>query len=436
MARLLLCIALAFLLALGLRMRPIVAMTVAIVGWVALPAVAAQILTGQATGPLAMHPSTWLVVAAFIVQLVFRPGPIAAAVARFPLLVTFGAIFVAGCLWTSLVNDSGGLRLLLDQILAPMLLFVLVVAFARGDQRDFMILRNTILALAAVQSVLTMVQLRLGRIILFEAYYETQPWFNPLKFDRWMGTTDSPLILAYLLCIAAALALGVRHVGLRFSLLGLYLVSVLITQSRLGVGVICAVVVYAVLRSRMPIWARGTAAAAALGAGYILTTSTLIAGFASRLANDTGSADARQRALVFIFENWAGYLFAGEGLTASYAVARGAGLETSIESSILMYAVDVGWALTLVYFGSQATLILSHGFRLHVVGTSMAAVIALVLPQFSSALAWSNVSGTLLWTTLALLVLAGTPRGQPGQTSGAPAAASLAMSSGSYRPAT
>ncbi|MCC6495674.1 MAG: hypothetical protein IT193_05385, partial [Propionibacteriaceae bacterium] len=111
-------------------------------------------------------------------------------------------------------------------------------------------------------------------------------------------------------------------------------------------------------------------------------------------------------------------------------------LETSIESSILMYAVDVGWALTLVYFGSQVTLILSHGFRLHVVGTSMAAVIALVLPQFSSALAWSNVSGTLLWTTLALLVLAGTTRGQPGHTSGAPAAASLAMSSGSYRPAT
>ena len=159
---------------------------------------------------------------------------------------------------------------------------------------------------------------------------------------------------------------------------------------------------------------------------------------ASRLADDTGSADARQRALAFIFGNWTGYLFAGEGLTASYTVARGAGLETSIESSILMYAVDVGWALALVYFCGQFGLIVRHGFRHRLPGASIAAVAAFALPQVSSALAWSNMSGTLLWTTLAVLVLAGTLRGQPepGHTSGAPVAASIATSSRSYRPAT
>lgn len=437
MARLLLCIALAAALALLLRTRPVVAVALAITAWVAIPAVAAQVFTGQATGPLAIHPATWLVLAVFGVQLLFRPGPIGSAAARYPLVVVFGVVFVSGSLWTSVANDTGGIRLLLDQILAPMLVFVLLVSSASGSRRDLMLVRNTILVLAAVQSVLTIVQARLGRMILFEANYETLPWFNPLKFDRWMGTTDSPLILAYLLCIAAALAVGVREVGLRLALLGLYLVSVLITQSRVGVGVVCAVILYTVLRSRMAIWARGLAAAAVAGAGYILLTSTLVVGFASRLADDTGSADARQRALVFIFGNWAGYLFAGEGLTASYTVARGAGLETSIESSILMYAVDVGWALTLVYFGTQVGLILRHGFRHRLAGASMAAVIALVLPQLSSALAWSNLSGTLLWTTLALLVLASTlGRQPPGQTSGAPAAARLATSSGPYRPAT
>ena len=438
MARLILCIGVTLLVALVLRTRPVVATALAVVLWGAIPAVAAHQFTGQSVGPLAIHPATWLVLWTFLAQLVFQPAPIAGAIARHPLITLGAVIFTGGCAWTSIANDSGGLRLLLDQIVAPLLVFLLLVARAHGSPRDTLFVRNTILGLAAAQSLLTIAQSAAGRMLVFEADYETLPWFNPLKFDRWMGTTDSPLILAYLLCIAAALAIGVRNVALRFVLLGLFLVSVLITQSRAGVGILCAVIFYAVVRSRMAVWARGLAGLAVVAVGYILITSTLIVGFASRLADDTGSADARQRALAFIFGNWSGYLFAGEGLTASYTVARGAGLETSIESSILMYAVDVGWALALVYFGGQFGLILRHGFRHRIPGASIAAVVAFALPQVSSALAWSNLSGTLLWTTLAILVLAGTLRGQPppGHTSGAPAAASLATSSGSYRPAT
>jgi hypothetical protein len=434
MTRLLLIIGLMVVAAVLLRTRPVIAVLLALTLWVALPAVAVPGLTGQLAGPLAIHPATWLVLAVFALQLVFRPRPIGATVARHPLLILSGIIFIGGCVWTSQANSSGGLKLLLDQILAPLLAFLILVSYARSDQRTVLLIRNTIIALAASQAVLTLVQARLGRMLLFEAAYATLPWFNPLKFDRWMGTADSPLILAFLLCVAAGLAIGVRNVALRFGLLGLYLVSVLITQSRTGVGIICAVILYSVLRSRMAIWARALASLAVAGAGYVLVTSTLVAGFASRLADDTGSADARRRAIGFIFANWAGYLFAGEGLTASYTVGRGAGLATSIESSILMYAVDVGWALTLVYFGAQLALILRHGFRHRVAGVTIAASIAFVLPHVSSALAWSNFTGIFLWSTLALVVLAGTIdlRQSPAlQRSGAPAAASLATSSSS-----
>ena len=435
MTRLLLIIGLMVVVALVLRTRPVIAVLVALTLWVALPAVAVPGLTGQPAGPLAIHPATWLVLAVFTVQLVFRPRPIGAAVARHPLLVLCGIIFVGGCVWTSQANDSGGLKLLLDQILAPFLVFLVLVAYARVDQRTILLVRNTILGLAAAQAILTLVQARLGRMLLFEAQYATLPWFNPLKFDRWMGTADSPLILAFLLCVAAGLALGVRSVALRLGLLGLFLVSVLITQSRTGVGIICVVILYSVLRSRMAVWARALASLAVVAAGYVLVTSTLVVGFASRLADDTGSADARRRAISFIFANWAGYLFAGEGLTASYTVGRGAGLETSIESSILMYAVDVGWALTLVYFGAQFALLMRHGFRHRLPGVTMAAGIAFVMPHVSSALAWSNFTGTFLWSTLALVVLAGTIHDRPppdvSQPSGAPAAASLATSSAS-----
>jgi len=434
MTRLLLIVGLAVIAALFLRTRPVVAVLVALTAWVTLPAVAVPGLTGQLSGPLAIHPATWLVMAVFTVQLIFHPRPITATMARHPLLLLCGIIFIGGCVWTSQANDSGGLKLLLDQIVAPLLVFLLLVAFARGNQRSILLVRNTILVLAAAQAVLTLVQLRLGRMLVYEADYATLPWFNPLKFDRWMGTTDSPLILAFLLCIAAGLAIGLRNVGLRLGLLGLYLMSALVTQSRVGVGIICLVVLYAVLRSRMAIWARALASVLVIVAGYVLVTSTLVAGFSSRLADDTGSADARRRAIGFIFANWTGYLFAGEGLTASYTVGRGAGLETSIESSILMYAVDVGWALTLVYFGAQLALILRHGFRHRLVGATIAATIAFVLPHVSSALAWSNLTGTFLWSTLALVVLAGTIDPQPPprtQRSGAPAAASLATSVGS-----
>lgn len=434
MTRLLLIIGLMVVAALLLRTRPVVAVLLALALWVALPAVAVPGLTGQLSGPLAIHPATWLVLAVFVLQLIFRPRPIGAAVARHPLLVLGGVIFIGGCVWTSQANHSGGLRLLFDQIVAPLLVFLLLVAYARGNQRNILLIRNTILGLAAAQAVLTLVQARLGRMLLFEADYATLPWFNPLKFDRWMGTADSPLILAFLLCVAAGYAIGVRNVALRLGLLGLYLVSVLITQSRTGVAIICVVILYAVLRSRMAVWARALASLFVAGAGYVLVTSTLVAGFASRLADDTGSADARRRAIGFIFANWAGYLFAGEGLTASYTVGRGAGLATSIESSILMYAVDVGWALTLVYFGSQLALLLRHGFRHRLAGATLGAAIAVVLPHVSSALAWSNFTGIFLWSTLALVVLADTTDLQPSsstQRSGAPAAASLATSSAS-----
>lgn len=439
MARLILCIGLAMVVALLLRTRPVIATAIALALWVALPAVASHQFTGQDVGPLAIHPATWLVMMILVVQLVFQPVPMGRAIARHRLFTLGAVVFVAGCAWTSMANNSGGLKLLMDQIVAPLMVFVLLVAFAHGKQRETLFVRNVILGLAAAQAVLTVVQSQLGRMIFFEADYEALSWFNPLKFDRWMGTTDSPLILAYLLCLASAFALGLRNVALRFVLLGLYLVSVLITQSRTGVAVVCVVILYAVLRSRMVVWARVLAAAAVGAAGYILVTSTLVAGFASRLADDTGSADARQRALAFIFGNWTGYLFAGEGLTASYTVGRGAGLATSIESSILMYAVDVGWALALVYFGTQLMLIARHGFRHRLAGATSAALVAFVLPHVSSALAWSNLSGMLLWTTLALLVLAGTLRGRGEpvpQTRGAPASASVATSRGSYRPAT
>ena len=144
-----------------------------------------------------------------------------------------------------------------------------------------------------------------------------------------MGTTDSPLVLSLGVCIAAALAIGLRNSLLRFSLLGLYLVATVITQSRTGTGVVSVIIIYAIVRSRMALWARLLASVVVAVLGFYLAGSAIFAGLAARFANDTGSANARVLAFRFVFDNAGDFLFTGQGLISSYGIARNAGLETS-----------------------------------------------------------------------------------------------------------
>ena len=47
-----------------------------------------------------------------------------------------------------------------------------------------------------------------GSIIFYLDDYSRLYWFNPETFERWMGTTDSPLVFSLAVCIAGALTLG------------------------------------------------------------------------------------------------------------------------------------------------------------------------------------------------------------------------------------
>lgn len=183
MARLLICIGAALLIALILQAKPIWAVAVTLVSWSVLPSVAAHQVTGQDSGQLAVHPATWLVLAVFLVQMVFRPRQLVAGVAGHVATTLVGIVFVTGAAWTSIAMESGGIKLLLDQVVAPMLVFLLVVS-AVQRREDLLLLRNTMLVVAAAQSTLAIVQWRVGSMIFFESDYETLYWFNPLRFDQ------------------------------------------------------------------------------------------------------------------------------------------------------------------------------------------------------------------------------------------------------------
>nr|WP_239579287.1 O-antigen ligase family protein [Microlunatus panaciterrae] len=393
------------LLAWFTRHRPVRGVALVLVLWAAVPAIAAHVLTGLSRGPVAFHPATWLVLSIVAVQLIFGLPQLVAALNRHIYVVVAVGTFICGAFATNMAFNSGGTRLLVDQVVAPFLVFWIVVAFGDRDRQALLLLRNTVLAVIAALCALAFVQLLAGRILFYTADYEALDWFHPEKFDRWMGTTDSPLVLSLGICIAAPLTVSLRRDLIRFALLGCYLVGVIITQSRTGGVMLAAILLYIVIRAPMRLWARTLYAMLMAIAGYVALTSTLASGLNARIANDTGSAEARATALRFFTNHWLDYAFTGQGLTSSYQIARNAGLITSLESSYLMYAVDTGIILATVYFGAQLCLILRHAGQKGLRGVTVAALVGFVLQHTFSAVAGANLSGTLIWVVIGMTVI-------------------------------
>lgn len=404
-AWLLVCLALAWVL----RKRPVWAVALVLVIFTVVPSAAGSFVTGLKSGPIAFHPATWLIFSILVVQLVTNPRALGLGLARHPYATLVIGVFSAGALLTSYVYGTGGTRLLADQIVGPFVLFLLAVVFAYGDRRSTELLRNTLLVLMAGEAVLTLVQSAVGSFVFWPTYYAQFDYLTSDRidrFDRWFGTTDSALALSLGVAVAGALSLSLRSSVLRLGLLVVYLLSMLVTQSRTAAAIMVAVILLSIVRARMAVWARALTGVALAVVGYLVLTSTLVAGLLGRVANDTGSTDARVRALAFFTAHWTEFVATGRGLTSNYDIARQAGLETSLENSYLMYAVDLGFILTTLYFGLQLALLLAYGRQRGLRGATLAGLIAAVLQYSSSAVAYSNFNGVLIWTALAIVVLA------------------------------
>jgi hypothetical protein len=168
------------------------------------------------------------------------------------------------------------------------------------------------------------------------------------------------------------------------------------------------IIVYAIVRSHMALWARALASVAVVVMGYYLAGSAIIEGLSARFANDTGSANARVVAAQFVFEHWSDFLLTGQGLISSYTIARNAGLQTSLENSYLMYVIDTGFLLATLFFGAQLAIVGRYGFQRAVRGVTLAALVGTLLQHTFSAAAFANTTGTLIWSALGLVVVAWT----------------------------
>ena len=120
----------------------------------------------------------------------------------------------------------------------------------------------------------------------------------------------------------------------------------------------------------------------------------------------------------------------GVAAEAGYGFAQAAGLVTSLESSPMMYAVDLGLLTAAVYFGMQGVILLRHLPTAWRTGEAASAAVAMGIPLFSSSLAYSNASAAVLWSALALVALSPGARAAEGQRGSAdhPAATAPASS--------
>jgi hypothetical protein len=217
-----------------------------------------------------------------------------------------------------------------------------------------------------------------------------------------MGTFDHPLVLSLFLVVAMYLVAGVRRWWVAVLLLGLYVGGLLVTQSRVGVALGALAIPYVALSPRLRLSGRlAVLGAVVAGAGFAVSLGAATA-IQARVSDDSGSSGARADALQYFLDHIHDYAWFGQGLNASFSVSDDAGLGTSFESALLMYSIDLGVVVTLMYFGVMALATARSFGRRAPVGLFGAAAAAFVIPQTFSALSGSTAAPAIVWAVLAL----------------------------------
>ncbi len=393
----------ALLAAVLLRRRPIYQAGAVATLWVLVPGTAGELITGRSAGILSIRPGTWLAFASVLTLLfTYRALTARAVGSRMLLYTALSVVLAAAVLVTQLGHHKGGMVLVLDQLFAPMLVFLIIHVAALHDPGSLGRLRSLLITLAAGESLLAVAQ-RLTRSVLFyQSFYEQQTWFDPATWTRWMGTIDHPLGLSFLICLAIPLLVGLDRAWLQMLLLAVLVSGMLITQSRTGIVIAAAELVFVLAAGKTKPLAKAALVVVSGAGAVLLVASGLASGVTSRITNDAGSAQARGAAFDFVVHNWQHYLIAGAGSGSSYQLAADGGLITSLESAFYIYLVDIGLLFAVVYFGAQAVIVLTAARVRGASGYVVAGVAALIIPQTYSSLGADTSAGVLLWTALGM----------------------------------
>ena len=418
-------------LVLVFRQRPVVWISVGILAAVFLPVAATRAWLFE-IGPLGrIHPSAWIFLFGFLVTTLFSPVKPSVPRVRTGIVVAIG-LWVA--LTGAVVYQHSGLSSIgafVVYYLTPPLAFLAIhAAVARADADLWRKLVPVVLAAAAVQSVLALLQFLAHTSLVYGQYYANYYWWNDY-LDRAVGTLDSPLDLAAFLTMCIPLTAALRRTPVVFALAGLFAIGVVVSGSRTGVVLAALTIVVVVfVRSSNAVPALLVSATLLLGAAFLLLSplaTTLLGRFGAQGDASTGArSDALAVGLNLATDSLDGH---GPGFAFTYARTY---LASSFENGYLATAIDLGLLVALGLIVVQ--LWGTFGVR----GTPMLfrvpGVLAVVWGFTYSSFVSTSAFGTLSWTFVALSAIAGyrslpvdVPRGTP-RPRGLPAASRPASS--------
>jgi len=132
------------------------------------------------------------------------------AVTDRPVSTVVMVAYSAYSLVTVSLTSVSGVRLIVTNLVAPTLAYVVFRAAYAQDKRTALFLGRLVVGLAVAEAVLALFQWLTQRALLYTTQYYYTTWFaEPLR--RTMGTMDHPLTLALFLAAATAALAALRR---------------------------------------------------------------------------------------------------------------------------------------------------------------------------------------------------------------------------------
>lgn len=421
MFQLALWIAACFVVSVLLAARPVVLIACILVLRFGIPSPAGQLLEGSWEGAWAIHPASWLILSSFVVLAYIHFDKFETMVLnRLAVMSSLAAVVVFTTVMTA---DSRGLEALLryfNVFVIPLLLMVIVLAVI--DSRGARVLWCTMVAIGLVQSCMGILQYSTNSALVFSSFHKYQYWWPADgRIDRALGTLDSPMDLAMFLAVCLALCLGVRNPYIRW-LFALILGSgILVTQSRLGVGIAGMLLAiygtYGLLRGSFR--ERVLIGVSVLVLPAILTSSLAVGVSERWFVDDGNSLGNRTDAYDYFFAELLSHTIIGDGFGSSFELF-GTVIRTSLESGYAIFVFDFGLLVTLIILAIQGYGLMS-AVTARSFNVATALLVAIIMCFGFSSFATQGSAAVTLWL---LVALAFTTRGDVGSPRGATAEAS------------
>ncbi|VTS35428.1 Lipid A core - O-antigen ligase and related enzymes [Gordonia terrae] len=313
-------------------------------------------------------------------------------------------VFLLGSLGSELIvgtSPSAAISFWLNFICAPVLVFVLCCDLAERYGSFYRMLAIGYVVAACAQSVLAFL---VSRNIVPQPYqdqYARRFWWHIVdEANRQMGTIDHPLDLGLFIATAIPLLALMRRTWLTYLALVVLVVGVTLTQSRIGLLGAAFGIIFLIFTSSATSGRRIILGSGVLGAYLLFSALGAFDAVSGRIADDSGSAQARRNAWTVLLPDAGNFFPFGEGIQrVKPFVAAEYGLQTSPESAFLGYLVGFGSVLALCFFAAVLWIIAHRIAADRTVNPGMASVlIAFVSIQlFSSISTGGTVTAYVVW---------------------------------------